>query len=55
MRERERGGEDDFSQCGTDNLHTIPEALLIFHELAFTVAITFFFLEQGGGRRGWMT
>lgn len=32
----------------TDDMHTIPEALLIFHELAFTVAITFFFLSARG-------
>ena len=42
MRDRERRGEW-FSRCGTDDMHTISEALLIFHELAFTVAITFFF------------
>lgn len=38
--------------CGmvdwTDDMHTTLEALLIFHELAFTVAILFFSKNEGG-------
>ena len=46
------------SRCGsvdwTDDMHTIPVALLIFHELAFTVAIIFLLSAREGDEDGYL-